>query len=141
MITLPILDIFSDFAFIIQIFILLTLMSFVFQHYGKNGWSYVLILILGYLVFFVIPGLSFGIFLLQLLLTAGISSIIVDFFFVTQSHGAMQKGKTKMGQGTQHQQQAAAEGQEPESMHQPQSGGGHGGAGGLVQALFKRGGH
>lgn len=138
---LPILDIFSDFSLVIQIFILLTMMSFVFQHYGKNGWSYVLILILSYLIFFVIPGLSFGIFMLQLLLTAGISSIIVDFFFVTQSHGAMQQGK-KPAHGAG--QQAAAEGQAPEGapMHQPQAhgGGGHGGPN-LLQALFKRGGH
>lgn len=119
-----ILDIFSDFSLVIQIFILLTMMSFVFQHYGKNGWSYVLILILIYLIFFVIPGLSFGLFILQLLLTAGISSIIVDFFFVTQSHNMPKpKGGGGGGGGKEH-------------------GGDHGGGGGaeLLQAFMKRGG-
>lgn len=88
---LPFLGIFEDFYFIMQIFILLTVMSFVFNHYGKNGWSYVIIAVMCYIVFFVIPGLSFGIFLIQVLLGAGVSSLLVDFFFLTQNHGGAQQ--------------------------------------------------
>lgn len=95
---LPILGIFEDFYFVMQIFILLTIMSFVFNHYGKNAWSYVIIAVMCYVVFFVIPGLSFGIFMLQVLLGAGVSSLLVDFFFLTQNHGGAQQAAQQAAQ-------------------------------------------
>ena len=73
----------SDFQFVIQIFIMVTVISFILNHLGKGVISIILILVMFYVIFILIPGLSEAVFLIYTLLMAGVSSLLVDFFFIT----------------------------------------------------------
>src|SRR3989344_526991 len=85
MLELALLGILSDFQFVIQIFIMVSIMSFVLNHLGKGLLSMVVILVVFYVVFFIIPGLSEIVFILYSLLMIGFSTLLVDFFFITAS--------------------------------------------------------
>lgn len=78
----------EDWYLIFQIFILITIISFVQNHLGRGAISILAIGVMAYIIFFVIPVLAGGVFLLYLLLMAGISGIIVDFFFLTAGQGS-----------------------------------------------------
>ncbi|MFH0714533.1 MAG: hypothetical protein V1847_02540 [Candidatus Diapherotrites archaeon] len=73
----------GDWMFIIQIFLLLTIMSFVLNHLGKGPLSVITIGVTAFFVFFIIPALSYAVFIIYILLFAGVSSVLIDFFFIT----------------------------------------------------------
>lgn len=75
-------ELFSDFNLIIKIFVFMTLVNWVRNHMGTGAVSWILIGGLGY--FILLDGWAiFGpIYILYTLLMFGVSSIIIDFFFV-----------------------------------------------------------
>lgn len=81
------LGILGDFYFVIQIFVMISIMSFILNHLGKGVVSVILILVMFYVVFILIPALSIAAFLLYTLLMAGVSTLFVDFFFITAGQG------------------------------------------------------
>ncbi|HIH21846.1 MAG: hypothetical protein J4478_02335 [Candidatus Diapherotrites archaeon] len=93
MLELALLGILSDFQFVIQIFIMVSIMSFVLNHLGKGLLSMVVILVVFYVVFFIIPGLSEIVFILYSLLMIGFSTLLVDFFFITASAPQQQQAQ------------------------------------------------
>lgn len=88
-----ILGVFQDFYFVIQIFVMVSIISFILNHLGKGVISIVLILVMFYVVFILIPALSIAAFILYTLLMAGISTLLVDFFFISMQTQAMQPQK------------------------------------------------
>jgi len=85
------LGILGDFYFVIQIFVMVSIMSFILNHLGKGIASVILILVMFYVVFILIPALSIAAFLLYTLLMAGVSTLFVDFFFITAGQGHQQQ--------------------------------------------------
>lgn len=79
--------------FIIQIFLLLSIMSFVLNHLGKGPLSVVVIGVTAFFVFFIIPALSQAVFIVYILLFAGVSSVLIDFFFITAGGQPQQQGE------------------------------------------------
>ena len=82
-----ILSFFEDFAFISKIFFLLFIITFVRTRITHNFLALSLITVLAiFLIFFYWP--IFGTaYLFYILLTIGVSGVLVDIFFVTMNHG------------------------------------------------------
>jgi hypothetical protein len=91
MLDLVFLGILSDFQFVIQIFIMVSIISFVLNHLGKGALSIIIILLMFYVVFIMLPALSEAVFILYTLLMIGVSSLLVDFFFITAGSGGQQQ--------------------------------------------------
>ncbi len=132
-----VLGILEDFRFVFQIIILLTIANFVLNHMGKTWTAYLTIGIVCAVVFFVIPTLAQGVFLLYLLLMAGVSTMLVDFFFITAGASPQQPG------GAPGAQEEGVTGTElAERMKKMQHGPGHGAiahrAAGAVQNAMMR---
>ena len=89
-----IFELFGDLNFIIKIFVLLTLISWVNNHIGKGPLSLILIGGIGYFVLFDGWKLFGPIYVLYMLLMFGVSGVIIDFFFVGggSSGGAEKEG-------------------------------------------------
>ena len=87
-----IFELFSDLNFIIKIFVLLTLISWVNNHIGKGPLSLILIGGIGYFVLFDGWKLFGPIYVLYMLLMFGISGVIIDFFFVGGGGGPEKEG-------------------------------------------------
>ncbi|MBS3063288.1 MAG: hypothetical protein J4203_05450 [Candidatus Diapherotrites archaeon] len=91
-------EMFADANFVLKIFILLTIVSWARMHLGKSALSYILIAGFCYFVFFSdLWALFGGVYLLYMLFMLGFASIIIDFFFVTQSQGMPQQGQEEQG--------------------------------------------
>src|SRR3989344_8309853 len=88
MVLLDIFEIFNDFNLIIKIFVLMTLASWVRNHLGDSPLSWILIGGLGYFILFDGWAIFGPIYLLYMLLGFGVSSILIDFFFVGAGGGA-----------------------------------------------------
>ena len=82
LVLLNIFEAFNDFNFIIKIFVLMTLASWVRNHLGDSPLSWILIGGLGYFILFDGWAIFGPIYVLYLLLGFGVSSILIDFFFV-----------------------------------------------------------
>lgn len=127
------LGIVSDFQFVIQVFIMVAVISFILNHLGKGLLSIVLILAMFYVIFILIPGLSEMVFLLYTLLMAGVSSLLVDFFFITGTGvGQQQQQGQERPDVTGTDVQARQAGLE-KARHASQQ------AAGMMQALMRRG--
>jgi len=86
-------EIFADFNFVMKLFVLITIVSWVRNHFGNSAISWVLIIGVSTFVLFNMWALFGGIFILYLLLTIGVTGIIIDYFFLTQQSGAPSEGK------------------------------------------------
>ena len=75
-------EFFSDMVFVLKIFVLLTIISWVIMHLGKGPLSIVLIIGISWFVLFDAFWLFGGTYVLMMLLTLGIAGIFIDFFFV-----------------------------------------------------------
>src|SRR3989344_947906 len=75
-------ELFSDINLIIKIFVLMTIANWVRNHLGSSPLSWILIAGLGYFILFDGWAIFGPIYLLYLLLGFGVSSVIIDFFFV-----------------------------------------------------------
>ena len=93
MLTLDLFALFSltetvaDLTLALKIFVLLSIISFVWNHLGNTPFSIVIILGVSWFVLFDYWKFFGGVYLLYVLLTMGISGILVDFFFVSQMGG------------------------------------------------------
>ncbi len=74
----------SDLVLALKIFVLLSIASFVWNHIGRGFLATVLIIGIAWFVLVDYWKFFGGIYLLWVLLTLGISGVIVDFFFVSQ---------------------------------------------------------
>lgn len=102
---LPLLSIgefFSDMFLVLKIFVLLTIMSFVFMHLGKGPIAIVLIVGFAWLMLFS-PWTWFfeGAYVLFMLLSLGIAGIFIDFFFVFPGFAAGSWGAQESKMGSQ----------------------------------------
>ncbi|HLC79621.1 MAG TPA: hypothetical protein VJG83_04315 [archaeon] len=75
-------ELFSDINFILKIFVLMTLANWIRNHLGDSPLSWILIVGLGYFILFDGWAIFGPIYLLYILLGFGVSSVIIDFFFV-----------------------------------------------------------
>ena len=75
-------EFFSDMVFVLKIFVLLTIISWVIMHLGKGPLSIVLIIGISWFVLFDAFWLFGGTYVLMMLLTLGVAGIFIDFFFV-----------------------------------------------------------
>ena len=133
MIDFFVLGIVSDFQFVIQVFIMVAVISFILNHLGKGLLSIILILAMFYVIFILIPGLSEMVFLLYTLLMAGVSTLLVDFFFITGTGVGQQEQGQERPDVTGTDVQARREGLD-KARH-----GGHQAVAGMMQALMRRG--
>ena len=78
---------FSDMNFVIKIFVLLTMVSFVKNRLGTSALSIILMTGMFFFIFFDFWALFGPIYILYMLLIFGVSGIIIDFFFVSQMGG------------------------------------------------------
>ncbi len=98
-------ELFGDFNFVLKLFVLITIISWVRNHFGNSAISWAIILGVSYFVLFANWALFGSIFVLYLLLTIGITGIIIDYFFLTQQQGTPEKpdltGHELQGRGEQ----------------------------------------
>lgn len=85
-------ELFSDFNLILKIFVLITVISFVKNHVQGPLAVVIIIGVAGFILFDMWWFFG-GIYLLYTMLTLGISSVLIDFFFTSgMSGGGAQKG-------------------------------------------------
>lgn len=109
-----ILSFFEDFSFVLKIFFLLFIITFVRTRITHNFLALSIITILAiFLIFFYWPVFGTA-YLFYILLSIGISGVLVDIFFVTMNHGPKEmldnmpgKKQAKMQQQKMQQQQKA----------------------------------
>ncbi len=75
-------EFFSDMVFVLKIFVLLTIISWVIMHLGKGPLAIVLIVGISWFVLFDAFWFFGGTYVLMMLLTLGIAGIFIDLFFV-----------------------------------------------------------
>lgn len=86
-------EIFGDFNFVLKLFVLITIISWVRNHFGNAAISWAIILGVSYFVLFANWALFGSVFVLYTLLTIGVTGIIIDYFFLTQQQGAPSEQK------------------------------------------------
>jgi len=77
----------SDLMLALKIFVLLTIISFVWNHVGNTSLAILLIFAISWFVLFDYWTFFGGVYILYMLLLFGISGVLVDFFFVSQMGG------------------------------------------------------
>lgn len=77
----------ADLTLALKIFVLLTIISFIMQHVGKGPLAIILILGISWFVIFDYFLFFGGMYVLYVMLTFGVTSIIIDFFFVNPGSG------------------------------------------------------
>ena len=82
LVLLDIFEFFNDFNLIIKIFALMTLASWVRNHLGDSPLTWILIGGIGYFVLFDGWAIFGPVYLLYILLGFGVSSVLIDFFFI-----------------------------------------------------------
>lgn len=75
-------EMFSDFNFILKIFVLLTVINFAKNHIGNGPIAIVVVLGMAYFVFSDLWILFGGAFLLYTMFMFGIGAVLIDIFFV-----------------------------------------------------------
>ncbi len=78
---------FADLMLALKIFVLLSIISFVWNHVGNTPLAMVLIVGLSWFILFDYWQFFGGLYILYFLLMMGISGLLVDFFFVTSMRG------------------------------------------------------
>jgi hypothetical protein len=71
----------SDMNLIIKLFALFSLASFVRNHVQNTLFSTIIILVLGYYIFFANWALFGGLYVLYMLFALGVGGVVVDYFF------------------------------------------------------------
>ena len=83
-------DFFSDMMFVLRIFVLLMIISFITMHLGKGPLAIVLIVGISWFVLFGAFWFFGGVYVLLMLLMFGVSGILIDFFFIRGPVGGQQ---------------------------------------------------
>jgi hypothetical protein len=81
----------SDLMLALKIFVLLSIISFVWNHVGNTPLAILLIIGLSWFILFDYWAFFGGVYVLYMLLMFGISGVLVDFFFVSQMGGSEPK--------------------------------------------------
>ncbi|MBU0636529.1 hypothetical protein KKE06_05890 [Candidatus Micrarchaeota archaeon] len=81
---MEVFEFFSDFNLILKIFVLLMIISFVYNHLGKGPMAWIIMIALVYFV--LLDGWAFfgPVYILYMLLAMGFAGFLVDFFFMSQ---------------------------------------------------------
>ena len=87
-------ELLSDANFLLKIFALMTIVSFILNHLGKGPMALLLIAIISWFVVFDYWRFFGGIFILYLMLTFGMTQFLIDIFWALpqsgdQAHGGM----------------------------------------------------
>jgi len=91
-------ELFSDMDIVLKIFVLLAIFAYVTQHLGKGPVAILIMLGMSYFILFDYWKFFGGIYVLYILVTMGISGVLVDFMFVTPSpQGGGAPGASGMG--------------------------------------------
>jgi|GEM_PF-2720847 len=94
-------EMFSDFGFIIKLFLLVAIVGFLNQHIENKILKVVVVLFMAYIMLIVNWGTFGALYVVYAVLGLGISSIFVDYFFMTGMGGdhaqqVMEGSKQKM---------------------------------------------
>jgi hypothetical protein len=87
-------ELFGDMNFVLKIFVLMTIFSYVTQHLGKGPIAIIIVLVMSWMIFsnFAIFG---SIYVLYMLVLFGVTQILMDFFILAPQammEQNMQKG-------------------------------------------------
>jgi len=87
-------ELFGDMNFVLKIFVLMTIFSYVTQHLGKGPIAIIIVLVISWMIFsnFAIFG---SIYVLYMLVLFGVTQILMDFFILAPQammEQNMQKG-------------------------------------------------
>lgn len=102
MIDLPLLffvfEFFGDMIFVLKIFVLLTIISFIMNHLGKGPLAIVIVIGFSYFMLFSPFAWFFEItYILMMLLLMGAAGILIDFFFVGGGSGGGEPSPVSSG--------------------------------------------
>ncbi len=75
-------EFFGDMTFVLKIFVLMTIISFIVMHLGTGPLAIILILGISYFVLIGAFWFFGSVYVLMMLLMFGVSGILIDFFFV-----------------------------------------------------------
>jgi len=78
---------FSDMILVLKIFTLMAIIAFVMQHLGKGPLAILIIVGISWFVVFDYFAFFGGIYVLWILLSFGLTGVIIDFFFVNPGGG------------------------------------------------------
>lgn len=76
-------ELFGDLTFILKIFVLMAVFSYVMNHVGKGPLGVFIFALISWLVIFDYFAIFGSIYILYILLTMGLISVIIDFMFIT----------------------------------------------------------
>ncbi len=76
-------ELFGDLTFILKIFVLMAVFSYVMNHVGKGPLGVFIFALIAWLVIFDYFLIFGSIYILYILLTMGLISVIIDFMFIT----------------------------------------------------------
>ncbi|HNV01345.1 MAG TPA: hypothetical protein PKK60_02880 [archaeon] len=76
-------ELFGDLTFILKIFVLMGVFSYVMNHVGKGPLGVFIFALISWLVIFDYFAIFGSIYILYILLTFGLISVIIDFMFIT----------------------------------------------------------
>lgn len=81
-------EIFADFNFVLKLFVLITIVSFVKIHLGNSPLGLLLIAGITYFVFFAehLWPLFGGIYIFYMMIMFGFSAVLIDWFFIVPHH-------------------------------------------------------
>lgn len=112
---LQILEFFSDFDLILKIFVLLLIVSFVFNHLGKGPMAWIVIALLAYFILWDAWKFFGPVYLLYMFVVMGFIGFIVDYFFMAtplqakkQQAAAQEEGGSSKDSEEQHKKHQAA---------------------------------
>ena len=90
-------EIFADFNFILKIFVIMTIYSWVKNHIQNTALAMIVFFSITFFVVFEMWVLFGGIYLFWMLLMFGVSQILIDFFFITPGGGQKQESPVSSG--------------------------------------------
>lgn len=90
-------EFFSDMGFILRIFLLVAVLGFINQHIENKILKTVVALFMLYITVFVNWKVFGTIYFIYAILGMGVSSIVVDYFFMSNMGGHPQEGGQKQG--------------------------------------------
>src|SRR3989344_8171875 len=76
-------EIWADFNIVLKIFVIMTIYSWVKNHFGNSVLGWVVFGATCFFVIFELWSIFGGIYLFYMLLLFGVSQILIDFFFIT----------------------------------------------------------
>ncbi len=76
-------DLFGDMTFVLKIFVLMAIFSYIMNHIGKGPLGLFVFALISWLVIFDYFAIFGSLYILYILLISGLVSVIIDFMFIT----------------------------------------------------------